>query len=142
MIPYRNVLRLRARKEFVSHHRHQKELIHKCFKGLSKKWRSIALHNTGNTVMQHIDHTTKNMYSTMLSQWRDTNGIELAKPHSTSDVVVAYDDSQPPIAEQNAMAQHGEYGACAQSCQVRHRASFGQASHTKAIAILAHQQIQ
>ena len=83
------------------------------------------------------------MYSAMLSQWRDTNGIGLAKPPPpTSDVVVAYDDSQPPIAEQNAMAQHGECGACAQSCQVQRRASSAQANHTKAIAILAHQQIQ
>ena len=76
LITDRVVLRLHAGNEFLSHHRHKKELIDKCFKGLSKKWRNIALHNTGNAIMQDIDHTSYNMYSTMLKQC-DSNAMSL-----------------------------------------------------------------
>ena len=73
LITDRGVLRLHAGNEFLSHHRHQRRMLQRT---ISKRWRNIALHNTGNTIMQDIDHTSYNMYSTMLKQC-DSNAMSL-----------------------------------------------------------------
>ena len=51
------------------------------------------------------------------------------------------DDSQTPIAQQNARAQPSECDVYAESWASRRIAYLGKANHTKAIAILGHQQI-
>ena len=137
MIPDRFVLRPHARKEFVSHHRRRKATNGS---KVYQRRQSIVEYIIANAVTQHIDNNNQNMYSTILSQWRDTSCIGLAKP-PTTDFFVACGDSQTPIAQQNAMAQPRECDAYAESWSSRRLASLDQANRTKAIAILGHQRI-
>ena len=42
-----------------------------------QKRQSIVQYITANAIMQHINNTSQNMYSTILGQWRDTGRIGL-----------------------------------------------------------------